>query len=290
MIEEIGEISYGSKIANLKMWQVYIEGGERSIRDHRHINFEISLVLEGSGIYRTISGDKPINQGDVFVFPSNVPHCIINIEQNGLRLLNVQFSKQILDNATDLSEGFPYIFYNYSKNFNFKIKKENAAAITALLLNIRRELLDKNTAYSCAVTAAISEIFIELIRNHGYFSHEENFSAGIIRKLEKGIEYINAHYTEDITLSEIAEKSNITPNYFSKLFKECLNMKLWDYVCAKRIEKAKKLLSENEDDLTVLDIANQCGFNNTANFNRSFKLYTGMTPSEFRKIKYENIV
>ena len=58
-------------------------------------------------------------------------------------------------------------------------------------------------------------------------------------------------------------------------------MTAWDYVNIKRIEKSLGLLKNTDD--TVLSVAAECGYNNTANFNRIFKKITGLTPAEYRK-------
>ena len=59
-------------------------------------------------------------------------------------------------------------------------------------------------------------------------------------------------------------------------------MTLWDYISAKRINKAAQLLATETKTMNILDIATQCGYNSTANFNKAFKKITGMTPSEYR--------
>jgi len=290
MITEIGKLNLGSKHTYFKMWQVIVPGGYRGLREHRHINYEIGLVLEGNGIYRTSNGDREINKGDIFVFTSNEPHCIIDITSENLKLLNIQLSNKIIENIPDLNRSYPYLLFNHSKRFDCKIPRNNSEIIREKILMIEKEFCEKNIGYECVISSLISEIFIALIRNFDYYESEENPSNIIIKKLQDGIDYINKHYTENITLEEIAEKSNITPNYFSALFKECLNMKLWDYITAKRIEKAQRMLKKDKTELTILEIANECGFNNTANFNRSFKMHTGLTPTEYRKSKYKGII
>ncbi len=290
MIKEIGKLTLGSKHTALKMWEVNVAKGERVLREHRHINFEIALALSGEGLYHTVKGKRKIKSGDIFVFASNEPHCITKIENPNLLLLNLHFTNKIVENLPLLDRDYPYIFFNHAKDFDCKIPSEKASKITEKLLKIREELQSKNLGCECEVASLINEIFILLIRNHGFYSESDELSSVIIKKLEKGIDYINGHFTEDITLELIAEKSNISPNYFSSLFKECLNMKLWDYITAKRIEKAKRLLSRKDSQFSILEIATQCGFNNTANFNRSFKLHTGVTPSIYRKNRYENII
>ena len=70
----------------------------------------------------------------------------------------------------------------------------------------------------------------------------------------------------------------------SHIFKKTVGISLWDYITSKRIETAMAFLS-NKDDCNMLDIAVNCGFNNTANFNKAFRRVTGLTPTEFRRHK-----
>ena len=87
---------------------------------------------------------------------------------------------------------------------------------------------------------------------------------------------------EEIKLNDLANIAGLSPNYFSHLFKKNNGISLWDYITAKRIEKAINILRHNRE-LTILEIALECGFNNTTNFNKAFKKQKCLTPSEFRK-------
>ena len=94
-------------------------------------------------------------------------------------------------------------------------------------------------------------------------------------------EYIDMHFQENLTLETLARLSGLTPNYFSSLFSKVSGIKLWDYINSRRIEAAMQLL-KNESNLNIIEIAAQCGFNNTANFNKAFKKAVGITPGEYR--------
>ena len=87
----------------------------------------------------------------------------------------------------------------------------------------------------------------------------------------------------EISLDSVSEILNISPSYFSVYFCSVMGIKLWDYITENRIELAMRALESNSGD-TMLDIALQSGFNNTANFNKAFRKFTGRTPSEYRAI------
>lgn len=282
VITDIGEISLENLY--LKMWEIKVGPEMKMLRDHRHINFEFTAVLDGSGIYHTTSGDKIMKKGDIFVFSSNEPHCITKIENEGLNLLNLHFNKMFLIENSLLDSEYPNIFFNHSKNFPSKISAEKSDFIFKNLSIIKNELSNKENGYIQAISLTLGLIFIDLLRNHSYYLPDENFPQNILSKIIKGVEYIDENFDKDITLEEIASKSGVTPNYFSKLFKDCFNVKLWDYITAKRIEKSKKLIIFSNDE-KILDIALSCGFNNTANFNRAFRFHTGITPKEYKKFR-----
>ena len=101
------------------------------------------------------------------------------------------------------------------------------------------------------------------------------------RIIRKATEYIDMHFQEILTLESLARLSSLTPNYFSSLFSKISGIKLWDYINSRRIEAAMQLL-KNESNLNINEIASKCGFNNTANFNKSFKKTVGITPGEYR--------
>lgn len=93
--------------------------------------------------------------------------------------------------------------------------------------------------------------------------------------------YIDENFKEDITLESLASQSGYSRCYFSSIFKQCLGMSVWDYICIKRVEQALSLIKTT--DKSILQIATSCGFNNTVNFNKIFKKYTNLSPSSFRK-------
>ena len=70
-------------------------------------------------------------------------------------------------------------------------------------------------------------------------------------------------------------------SYYSATFKQLNGVSVWGYITAQRIDRAQHLLESTS--LPVMEISEHCGFNNIANFNRSFKKITGKTPRGYRK-------
>lgn len=101
------------------------------------------------------------------------------------------------------------------------------------------------------------------------------------RALVRVTNYIDEHYTEGISLDEVASQTGISRYYVSHLFKELMNTTFVGYVNELRLNRAAMLLVTT--DRPIIEIASISGFNNLSNFNRAFKMHFGKTPSAYRK-------
>ncbi len=100
-------------------------------------------------------------------------------------------------------------------------------------------------------------------------------------RAEYACRYVLAHFQENINRDKMAEMVNLSPGYFSNLFRAEVGMSFSDYLIQVRIENAKRLL--RRFDLSVEAISKQCGFNSLAHFSRTFKDRCGLSPLKFRK-------
>jgi len=102
-------------------------------------------------------------------------------------------------------------------------------------------------------------------------------------RLEKVIQYIQKHFAEkNLTVNTLAELACVSSSHFHKLFKRSYGISPIDFINQKRIELAKKMLLSQRNH-KISTVAYLSGFNNLGYFNRIFKKYTSLTPSEFKK-------
>lgn len=94
-------------------------------------------------------------------------------------------------------------------------------------------------------------------------------------------EYLEKHYTEDISLENVAAQVNISPQYFSKLIKKTTGFNFIDWLSMLRVKKAKELLTNS--NLTVKEVCFMVGYKDPNYFSRIFKKRIGITPSEYIK-------
>lgn len=96
------------------------------------------------------------------------------------------------------------------------------------------------------------------------------------------VEYVDQHYLQLDNMEDVVQVFRYNYAYLSRLFKKEKGIPMSRYVLEKRIELAKRVI-ENNDALSVMQIAEMSGFGNKRYFRRAFKSCTGMTPQEYKK-------
>jgi AraC-like DNA-binding protein len=92
------------------------------------------------------------------------------------------------------------------------------------------------------------------------------------------------NFTDTIKLGDVSSIANLTPTAFCKYFKSKTGKTFSSFVNEVRIGQACKLIFNL--NLNISQICYSCGFNNLTNFNRNFKNFTKMTPTEYKKNLY----
>ncbi len=153
---------------------------------------------------------------------------------------------------------------------------------------MREELeIQRDWYWSCRGRAYFMEIIIMLERMYGLmgygFNEKEPDSTPMIQnpKLRDAVLYIEGHYGENISLSDIASNAGINHTSLTALMKEEFGCTAIEYLMGYRIKVAKKQLEFTE--VPIKDIASMTGFKTVQHFNRIFKEHADSTPAEFRK-------
>ncbi|QJD86873.1 response regulator transcription factor [Cohnella herbarum] len=107
-------------------------------------------------------------------------------------------------------------------------------------------------------------------------------SLGIHQTIRLAKEYVDLHFRQEISLSDCARHVHVSSGYLSRLFTKELGMNFSDYVTRKKLDQARYLLSHTA--MRIQSISEEVGYSNAHYFSKQFKEYTGMTPSEFRRV------
>ncbi|OZG71393.1 hypothetical protein BTA51_20875 [Hahella sp. CCB-MM4] len=97
----------------------------------------------------------------------------------------------------------------------------------------------------------------------------------------KSLEYIHQNYTSPIGVAEVADSVRLNKNFLMGLFKKSLGTTILEYMTARRLSQAQKLLLSTDEQ--VIQIAFSCGFGSVTRFYEVFKQYFGISPLQYRK-------
>jgi len=252
---------------------------------HAHPPMEISIPGR-DGVYIVGEREIPFDAGDIFLFRSSEKHGISQLHGDGDALcLGFHFFPDTFWTSLEqeLVSEFITAFSPDRRRFANRIPHNNpeAAAIKSTLKQIETEFEDKQTNYQVAIRANISLLMLHMLRACPMEAEQRQESNEHLRQITAVMQYIDAHYSQKLSLSELGEVVHMSPSYLSHIFSKITGFSLWDYIIARRIERAKHLLLST--DRKVLDIAFECGFQNSVHFNKCFRRQTGMTPGEYRE-------
>lgn len=254
---------------------------------HYHPEHELVLVEKSTG--RRMVGDHIgyFDEGDLVFMGPMLPHVWVNDPEfiaGQAGYLADAIVIQFVDNF--LGERFFGIPEMESfKNFlrlssrGMEIQGKTKEQITALM----KKMVDMNGLQRLSSLLSIFDILsrtneYELLASPGFV---QNIHFKGSDRFSKVSEYIMRNFDQDIALPEVASMANMAVTTFCNFFKEHYRVTFVEYVNTVRIGHACKLLSENNQN--IVEVAFQCGFNNLANFNRQFKKFKKMTPTEYRR-------
>jgi AraC-like DNA-binding protein len=156
--------------------------------------------------------------------------------------------------------------------------KEDAAC--ERLLDIFRDA-DGSPCLELEAISALTGLFSWIIKEERYqrILPKSKWSSSI----KPCLEYIEAHYGDELSLDVLADVAGMNSRYFCKVFYSLTHTTPMNYVNFYRIEQAALLLELSE--LSVTEIAQKCGFWESSYFTKVFKKYKNTTPKQYRTDK-----
>lgn len=260
------------------------KNGPYNMTGHVHDQYEVYYLLKGQRSYFIKDRVYSVNQGDLVFIPKFVFHrtFFAGSLQHQRVLLNFTDSflkrSQVKESKLDLLKPFR------SQNPTLRLKEEDHKYAEALLLRAIAEMRSKSDGYEMCLKALVVELLVHLARCCGkYMETVPPGDSPLHRKVANITDYIEAHFSEPLTLTHLSETFHISPYYLSRVFKETTGFSFVDYVNHVRLNEAKRLLRETE--WKVLRIAEQVGFDSVAYFGRVFKEMVHLSPVQYRRMQ-----
>lgn len=276
----------------LSLETYFLNAEQECIKEfYLHHELEISMVKSGVGEYLIDGKIYKIREGDIFVLNNIEYHQIVNIDPriefvNVVIMFDPRFVWSMESNFFDYR--FLAIFFERNPSFENRIEKDSPAAleIRKLFIEMEEEFRQRLPEFELLNKVKLLNILALLTRHYGLAKiDEEEYSKRKqdLALLNKVTRYIDLNLAKPISLKDLAAIVYLNPSYFSTLFKKRLGINPSEYLARQRVHRAIEYLRNS--DKTILEISNLCGYNNTANFNKTFKRLVGKVPSEIRKYK-----
>ena len=177
-----------------------------------------------------------------------------------------------------------YMFYVQSEN-KIKIFKEGHpihSMLSRCMSDSYEEYLAKDVCYKLPIRANIYLSMTALLRHYCTVKNDsERMVYHNVLRLRPVINYIAEHYSEKIYVEKLADIIMVSPDYFTKMFKDSIGKTPVDYINGIRVNRSMQLLINSEK--SIAEIAEEIGFCNANYFHKIFKQYTDKSPLAYRK-------
>lgn len=247
---------------------------------HQHAEIQISYILEGSGTLIVGDSINEYKEGDILVIGGFQPHVFKSDTKASEKSLmyTLFFSLDSFGkNFFSLPDLNPTKDFFDSAEYGMKVMPNNSD-ITELFEALPKQNKVEQIA---SLLLLINLITLSKTEPLSSFIYKKSYSDDEGKRMGTVIKHVMDNYHQSISLEEISSLAHMTKNAFCRYFKKRTNKTFFQFLIEVRIENACKLLV-NHQDFSVSQIAEECGFNNIANFNRKFKEIKGCSPTKYR--------
>lgn len=245
---------------------------------HWHSAIEVMYILEGE-VDILINGETTrLLPGDVYLIDSAIPHSTKSLSGN--RAILIQLPYRLLER---------YIPDIDNRRFNFDCH-DHSPLIQTKLLQLIETIKQMQVVFEIKpdgeilrFNSLVFEFLFQIYHNFSRVIEDENEkkSSKTFSRIQNIVDYLDANYTRQITLDEIASVACFQKEYFCHFFKKNMGTTYTRYLNDLRLSKIRKDLIET--DLPLKDILEKHGFSNYKLFRKMFSETFGCTPGQYRK-------
>lgn len=250
----------------------------KSTNIHTHECCEIFLCVKGGKHFLVDGKIYDAEDGSLFFMNQFEPHKITFLEDCEVERYVLQVHPEFMLRFSTQETVLSKCFYNKKSDCGNKISLSKEEV--TFLVSCFEEL---SAVYAFADDVIKQSIVLRILAQINIFLGQNNFgdiSALNNKALKLAMKYIEEHYRESLLLEDVAKNAFVSVNQLCRIFKENFGTTVTKYITSKRIAEAKKCLVQG---YSVSDTAAMCGFNDYANFIRTFSTHVGISPGKYFK-------
>jgi AraC family transcriptional regulator, arabinose operon regulatory protein len=238
-----------------------------------HNDVEFQFIKRGTGAYFIGGKNYPFRKNSLLIVRSREIHSFIPqadcfIEKGSLIFSGAYLNK--LQKAMMLGPDFPR---------HLRLSEGEAASIEFILNQIQREFDAQKAHWREMVRLKLKE-FLCLLKRICLRPELAPVENPVVSQLTA---YLEKNFSQPVKIFKLAREYGFSQSHLTRLFSRYTGLGLKRYLMQRRIIEGKQLI-ENRPELKLAAIAGLVGFNEFADFNRAFRIFTGLTPSAYRKI------
>lgn len=267
-------------------FSMYKESGEGRIVNSRSHKTSMEIVEVTSGAVMVQIGTELVaaGEGDFLYIPPAMTFRV-DAATDYAAVRGMIFDMSIIEaNLENFDSEIFYMFYVQSKNKITVFGQDHPVnpTLKRYMQESYDEYSEKDICYKLPIRANIYHMMTSLLRYYcGSKNELDRMIYHNVLRLRPVISYIDGHYKEKIYIEELSAMINVSPDYFTKMFKESIGKTPIDYINAMKVNAAMDLLCTTE--LPMTEIAESIGFCNPNYFHKIFKQYMMTSPLAYRK-------
>lgn len=239
---------------------------------HWHNYIELELITDGKGEQLLNGKSHSLSRGSVSLIRLTDFHSLI--PKGDISIINLSFEENLLNEDILSALALPF------SELCVRPEESDFDALESLSLLCLKET-EKEAPSKKYIKTLLNAVFIKLFEASKLNCERLASEKTRLTPFRRSLEYLHSHFREDPSLSQIAEIAHYNPSHYSVVFHREMGESYLKYLNTLKLSYAKELLGLS--DLRLTDICFECGFTSYANFLKSFKEKTGVSPSEYRK-------
>lgn len=280
MIDFREKISHGSARFPVATYRIHPNHPRYQMTFHWHPEHEILYVVKGKLHLTLGQNEYYAKTGDMFFIQGGTFH-------SGIASDACEYHCFVFDLDRLIPE--KHICREFSQQLNTQAVKinellgNNPEGLYQIYLALAdRLIVNKQEMYEFAVTGLLMQFMGTLIEKGKFVRRTQptEHTLKMLSNLRNVLYKIDNEYHTQLTLEQLAEVANLSPNYFCRFFKKVTSRSPIEYLIAYRINIAEYMLRTTDHSMT--DIALSCGFTDVSHFIKYFRKYKGVTPKQYR--------